>query len=141
MQRGGCARRLVDQLARVGHLAAAVGVERRLAELAEERAVAELLQGADLRQHVRLLVADEPALEAGRLGELGGALDVGLLAPGAGDLAVALHQLAEAVDVDGLAPLLGELLRQLDREAEGGDQGECVVARDRRPRRRAPRTP
>ncbi len=108
-----------------------VGVERGLAQLADKGAVAQILQRSDLGQHVGVLVADEAALEAGRLGELGGALDVGLLAAGAGDLAVAFHQLLEAVDVDGLAALLGELLGQLDREAERGDERECVVAGDR----------
>ena len=76
----------------VGDLAAALRVERRLAELREEVAVAELLERADLRQHLGLLVADELRLEAGLRGELGGprlALDragaraLALLAPSA----------------------------------------------------------
>ena len=105
------------------------GVSR---ELAEERAVAEVLERADLRSARRSARSRRTRLvEAGRLGELGGELHVGLLAAGARDLAVALHQLAEAVDVDGLAALLGELLRQLDREAVGGGEREGVLARDR----------
>src|SRR5213078_2332813 len=69
-QHGGRTGRFVDELARVGHLAAALGVERRLAQLAEEGAVAEVLQRADLRQRLGLRVADELRLEAGALREL-----------------------------------------------------------------------
>ena len=58
----------------VGDLAAAGGIERRLAQLREEEAVAELLERADLRQHVGLLVADELAAEARARRELGRAL-------------------------------------------------------------------
>ena len=45
--------------ARVGHLAAAGRIEGRLAELRQERAVAEVLERAELREHLRLRVADE----------------------------------------------------------------------------------
>ena len=49
----------------VGDLAAAGRVERRLAQLQREQAVAAGLERADLRAHVQLLVADELGLEAG----------------------------------------------------------------------------
>ena len=140
-KRRDCAGALVDELARVGHLAAAVRVERRLAQLRQEEPVAELLDRRQLGEHVRLLVADELAAEAGLRGEVGGALEIALLAAGARDLAVPLHQLAEAVDVDRLPALLGELLRQLDREAVGRGQGERVLGGDRLLARRARRRP
>src|SRR5207237_5887137 len=89
------------------------------------------LDRAELREAVRLLVADELAPEPGRAREVGGALQVRLLAAGARHLAVLLHQLAEPVDVDRLPALLGELDRQLDREAESRRELECLLARDR----------
>ena len=64
----------------VGDLAAARGVERRLPQLREERAVAELLERAELREHVGLLVADEVGREPGARREVGRALPEALLA-------------------------------------------------------------
>jgi hypothetical protein len=49
----------------VAHLPAAVGIEGGLPELGEEGTVAEILDGADLREHLGLLPADELRLEAG----------------------------------------------------------------------------
>ena len=127
----GARTRLVVELdhALIRDLAAAGGIERRLAQLAEERAVAEILVGVELREHVGLVVADE----LGRIrlaGEVGRALRV-RLAAGARDRPVLGHPVAVVVDVDGLASLLGELHRQLDREAVGRGEGECLLARDR----------
>ena len=48
----------------VGHLAATRGIERRLAQLREERSVAEILERAELREDVDLRVADELGREA-----------------------------------------------------------------------------
>ena len=98
------------------HLPAARRVEGRLAQLREEEAVLELLERADLREHVRLRVADELRLEARLAREVGGALELARAAC-ARDLAVALHLDAVAVDVDRLAALLGELDRELERES------------------------
>ena len=95
------ARAVLLELARVGHLAAALGVERRLAELREKRPVAELLQRADLRQHLGLLPADELGDEAGLAREVGRLLELALAAAGARDLAVALHLPRVLVLVDG----------------------------------------
>ena len=113
----------------VGDLAAAGGVERRLAQLREEGAVAEVLVGVELGEHVGLVVADERR-RVGCAGEVGGALRV-RLAAGARDRAVLGHPGAVVVDVDGLAALLGELDRELEREAVGGGERERVLARDR----------
>ena len=86
-------RRVVVALdpALVGHLAAARRIERRLAQLREERAVAEILERAELGEDVDLRVADELGREPGRLREVGGALAEPLLPRPARDLAVALH--------------------------------------------------
>jgi hypothetical protein len=74
----------------VRDLPATLRVERRFPELHQERAVAEILERTDLRQHVRLLIADEQRLEAGGARELGSALRLtGASRPG--DLAVRLH--------------------------------------------------
>ena len=129
-QRRRRARLLVDELAGVGHLAAAGGVERRLAQLREEEPLAELLERADLGEDVGLGVADELAREAGAGGEVGGALRARLGACPR-DLAVAAHLLAVAVRVDALAALGRELDGQLDREAVGRGEPECVRAADR----------
>ena len=68
----------LDDLAGVADLAAALRVERRLAQLGEEEAVAELLERADLGEHLGLLPADELGLEARRARELGRALRLAL---------------------------------------------------------------
>src|SRR5581483_1434419 len=115
--------------------AAAVRVERRLAQLREEGAVGELDARAELGEHVRLLVAHELASEAGGARKLGCALQIRLLPAGARDVAVLLHQLAEAVDVDRLAALLGQLDRELDRKPERGREPERLLTRDRLARR------
>ena len=113
----------------VGDLATAGGIEGRLTELGEERAVAEILVGVQLRQHVALVVADERR-RVGRAREVGCALGVGLAAC-ARDRAVLRHALPVGVDIDRLAPLLGELDRELEREPVGGGERERIVARDR----------
>src|SRR5581483_11464723 len=125
----------VDELAGIGHLAAAVRVERRLAQLREEGAVGELDARAELGEHVRLLVAHELASEAGGARKLGCALQIRLLPTGARDVAVLLHQLAEAVDVDGLATLLGQLDCELDRKPERGCEPERFLPGVRAPPR------
>ena len=105
------------------------GIERRLAQLREEGAVAEILVGVQLGEHVGLVVADERR-RVGVAGEVGGTLRV-RLAAGARDLAVLRHPGAVVVDVDRLAALLGELDRELEREAVGRREREGVLARDR----------
>src|SRR6185503_2890142 len=115
----------------VCHLAAAGRVERRLAELREERAVAELLERPDLREDVDLRVADELGLEPCVAGELAGALEQPALARAARDLPVLVHLGAVAVDVDRLSALLGELRRELDREAVRRRERERLLAGDR----------
>ncbi len=127
--------------ARVGHLAAAGGIERRLAQLREEEPVLQLLERADLRQRLRLLVADELGAEPGRGRELGRALRAPARDAGARDLAVLLHQPRVLLVVDAEAALARELHRQLDREAVRRCERERVVAGDlaraRPPRRTA----
>ncbi len=125
------ARLLLEELAAVRHLAAALGIERRLAQLGEECAVAQVLDRSELRQHVDLRVADEVGLEPRARRELGGPLQIALLPTGPRDLAVLLHEAAEAVDVDRLATLLCELLGQLDREAVRRGQRERALRVDR----------
>ena len=113
----------------VGDLTAARRVERRLAELREEGAVAELLEGAELREHVDLRVADE--VRRGRVArEVGGPLREAALAGAAGDLLVPLHLHAVAVDVDLVAALARELDGELDREAVRRREPERLVGRD-----------
>ena len=63
----------------VGHLATARGIERRLAQLREEGSVAEVLERAELCEHVDLRVADELGRETRRLREIRGALPEPLL--------------------------------------------------------------
>jgi hypothetical protein len=62
----------------VAHLPAAVGIEGGLPELGEEDSVAEILDGADLREHFDLLPADELRLEAGLSREVPCALQLAL---------------------------------------------------------------
>ena len=114
----------------VGYLAAARRVERRLAQLREECAVAELLEGADLRQDVDLRVAHELRREPRIAGEVRRALGEPTLARAARDLPVPLHLQAVAVDVDLVSVLARELDRELDREAVGGCEPERRVAGD-----------
>src|SRR5688572_29063553 len=94
--------------ARVRHLAAACRIERRLAKLREEESLLELLEGAYLREHVRLRIADELGLEVGAGGELRRALEL-TRAAGARHFAMALHLDLVAVDVDCLTALLCQL--------------------------------
>ena len=76
----GAAAALALEHAGVGDLAAALGVERRLAQLHEQPAVAEVLDGAGLGQHVDRVVAAELGPEAGVAHERGEALGVGPVA-------------------------------------------------------------
>ena len=122
--------------ARVGHLAAAGRIERRLAQLREEEPVLQLLERADLRQRLRLLVADELGAEPGRGRELGRALRAPARHTGARDLAVVLHQPRVLLVVDAEAALARELHRQLDRKAVRRCERERVVAGDLPARRR-----
>ena len=126
--RGGVAVELDHAL--VGHLAAARGVERRLAQLREEGAVAEILVGVQLREDVGLVVADE----LGRV--VRGARSRPHAAcrtpPPAREISrCSPIRRAVVVDVDGLPALLGELDRELEREAVRGGEREGVLARDR----------
>ena len=82
---------LLDPAA-VRDLAAAGGIERRLAQLREEQPVAERLERADLREHVGLPVADELAAEAGGRRELRRALRAAAADARARDLAMLRHQ-------------------------------------------------
>ena len=108
----------------VGHLAAALGVERRLVELRIEEAVVARLEGRDRRQHLGLLVADklrrpladEPHLEGAR---------------GAGALALLLHPPRELLLVDRQPALVRQLAGELVREAVRVVEPEGVLARDR----------
>ena len=128
----GADRRVVVALdpAVVGDLAAARRVERRLAELREEGAVAEILERAELGEHVDLRVADELRGEPGVAREVGGPLREAALARPARDLLVALHLGAVAVDVDLVAALARELDGQLDREAVRRGEPERVLGAD-----------
>ena len=114
----------------VGDLAAAGRVERRLAQLRQERAVAEILVGVELGEHVGLVVADERR-RVGRRAAKSAARCVSDSPPAREIVAVLRHPRAVVVDVDRLAALLGELDRELEREAVGGGERERVLARDR----------
>ena len=104
--------------ARVRDLSAAGRVEGRLPKLREEEAALDVVERTDLREYVRLLVADELGPEAGPLREFGCALVVlGDRAPRAGPLL--LHQVSELLLVHTQAAFARELLRQLEREAVG----------------------
>src|SRR4029078_8395706 len=104
-------------------------------QLGEKGAVADLLERADLRQHFRLLPADELRFEACVAGEVTRALELALLASGTRDLAMLLHQPLEAVLVDDEPPLARELDGQLDREAVRRREREGVLAGDLAARR------
>src|SRR5207237_2436936 len=104
---------LVLDVARVGDLPAAFGVERRLLELRLEPPVAEILVGDDRRQHVRLLVADELAAGNTR-GDFDLYLHVGFTRDGPRSFALLLHPRAEAVLIYGDPTLAGQFLGQLD---------------------------
>ena len=123
----------------IGDLTTTGRIERGLAQLGEERAVAEILVGVELGQHVGLVEPDERR-RIGGAREVGGALGVGLAA-GARDRPMLCHAGAVVVDVDRLAALLGELDRELEREPVGGGERECVFAGNRVLSPRDRRTP
>ena len=114
----------------VGDLAAARRVERRLAQLREERAVAEILVGVELREHVGLVVADERR-RVGRARRSRRRAACRTRRRRARSSRCSAIRRAVVVDVDRLAALLGELDRELEREAVGGGERERVLARDR----------
>jgi hypothetical protein len=114
----------------VRDLAATRGVERRLAQLGEKRAVTELLERPELREHVDLGVADEVRGEARVGGEVCGPLNHSTLTAAARDLAVTLHLLPVAVDVDLVSALRRQLDGELDREPVGGGELERVLGAD-----------
>ena len=111
-------------------LPAPIGIEGRLPELGEEGAVAEILEGADLREHLGLLPPDELRLEAGLAREVPCPLQLAPLPSGPRDLAVFLHEPLEPVLVDRVPTLPRELLGQLDREAVRRRERECILGRD-----------
>ena len=97
---------LASRWRRVRHLAAALGIERRAAQLHEQAAVAELLDGLGGRLDVEVVVARELGAEAGLAGERRG--DLALLAALrrlARAPALGVHQRGEAGLVDGEAVL------------------------------------
>jgi hypothetical protein len=105
----------------VGHLTAALGVERALGQLHEGAAVV-VLSSDYGRLGLELLVADEARGIGHRARELDPALMLGAAGPAharARDLAGALHELLEALVVDRQAFLCEQLLRELVGEAEG----------------------
>src|SRR5215207_2099313 len=114
----------------IAHLTAALGVERRLAELDEKSSVAEGFESPDLRQDFGLLPTDEVGCKSGFAGEVGCSLDLRLVPAGARDLPVLLHQSRKAIIVDREAAFARELPRQLDRKAVCRRQDECVLAGD-----------
>src|SRR5207244_3828258 len=105
------------------------GIERRLAELCEEEPVLELLERAELRQDVRLLVADELRPESRGVGELHRALVVAR-DRGARTFALLGHQPRELLVVDAEPAFARELLCQLEREAVRVVKAEGVLAGD-----------
>src|SRR5262249_50849181 len=115
---------LVLDVAGVGDLAAALGVERRLLELRLEGAVAEVGVRKNRGQDVRALVADELAARPRHAH-----LDV---EPGAlpRALPLLLHEARELLFVHLEASLGSELLRQLPREAVRVVEPEPVFRRD-----------
>ena len=126
---GARARPLVLEVALVGDLTAAGGVEGRLAELGEKETVLELLERTDLREHVRLLEPDEIRGEAGAGGELGRARVLALRA-GPRALALLTHETLEAFLVDRQAPGARAVNRHLDRIAVRVVELEGRLARD-----------
>jgi hypothetical protein len=118
---------------RVGHLAAALGVERRGAELDQQPAVADGLHRVGGRRHVEPVVADERGGERRLAGErrrplAHAAAPAAGGGPGAGALLV--HQVGEAHLVEGQIVLGGDLGRHLDREAVRVVQAEGVLGGD-----------
>src|SRR5450756_713170 len=112
----------------VADLPTALRIEGRLPQLGQEEPLAELLERAYLRQHLGLLVADELALEARLVRELGRA-HVPAAGTGPRALALLLHPLGEALLVDRHAALVRQLAGQLEREAVGVVELEGVLAR------------
>ena len=115
--------------ARVRDLPAAGRVERRLAQLCQEVPTLNLFERADLRQDVRLLVADEISLEAGAPCELGRPLVV-LGDCGSRALSLTCHQRGELLVVDSKAALARKLLGQLEGEAVRVVEPEGILPRD-----------
>ncbi len=118
----------------VGHLATALGVERRLGELHGHAPVREASAGANDAEDLEALVAHE------RDGQLGmGALEVVELAwagvegasllGGTGALTLFLHEMLEALFVNAHAPLRGDLACKVEGEAVGVVQLEGHLGR------------
>ena len=124
----------------VGDLAAAFGVERRLAELERQTTVAQLGAGADGGEDLEPLVADERARQVGDLRRWNASTSPGPdsksppLGGRAGTAALLAHEMLEACLVDRHAVLGGDLARQVEREAVRvvqleGDCGRQLRAR------------
>jgi hypothetical protein len=118
--------------ARVGDLAAAGRVERRLDEL-QQHATVLARDGADRRRLLDPLVARERRRDAGRLGERDNAL-APLVAVAAarvtGAPALLVHQALEALRVDAQPLLGGQLERQVEREPVRVVQQERLLRAD-----------
>ncbi len=109
------------ELAAVGDLAAALGIERRARELDEREPLGDRLDGQHRRLDVELVVAHE-LRPRGRAREARDALVVDAVAAPRGRasaLALSLHVSFEALDVDTEVLLARKLGRQLDREPMG----------------------
>src|SRR5262249_28324397 len=120
------ARRLVLDVAVVGDLAAALGVERRLEELGAEAALALRLERRDRSEHIGLLVPDELGPRRARE-PCAGVYRAGR--PRA--LPLLGHQPGELRLVDGKSTVVCQLPRELEREAVRVVQPEGVLAGDR----------
>ena len=117
---------LLLDVARVGDLSAARGIEGRALELRLEEPVLELRVGGDRRKHLGPVVTHELGLR-GRRSHLH--VDRHAARP-ARDLPVFLHQARELLVVHPEPSLPRQLDRQLDREAVGRLEHERIPAAD-----------
>jgi len=110
---GACARFLVLDIARIGHLTATLRIEGRGFELRLERPIAEILVGDECREHVCPLVPDELASRRGT----GDPHVYVERRRAARALPLLLHESREFLLVHLEPTFCGELLRQLERKA------------------------
>ena len=116
----------------VGHLPAALRVERRLGDLHQRRAIALVLHGQHGGDHLKAVVPHEGRGRGARGERLGGrAVRPGTAAPGGpGTVALLAHEPLESLLIHLHAALLRGVTGEVQREAVGVVQTEGVVAGD-----------
>ena len=116
----------------IGHLPAALRVERRLGDLHQGRAIALVLHGQHGGDHLKAVVPHEGRGRTARGERLGSrAVRPGTAAPGGpGTVALLAHEPLESLLIHLHAALLRGITGEVQREAVGVVQAEGVVPRD-----------